>query len=215
MTRGIFATCHFRLPPGKGASDLEKAYRYVAFSQRKKNYIGVLPDGSVDIKGLTGKTSHTPPFIKKVFYESVKILGSVESSTDLERAREEIRRKLKETYVALRERQIPLDDLAFNVMMGKAIERFVDTTPQHVKAALLLRDQGRDIRAGDIVSYVKTVSAVGVKPVSMARPEEIDTEKYLEYLRSTFDQLLDSLGYDFDQIMGATKLEDFFWGSGA
>ncbi|MDG6910208.1 MAG: ribonuclease H-like domain-containing protein, partial [Nitrososphaerota archaeon] len=37
--------------------DLDKVYRYVAFSSRKKNYFGVLPDGTVDIKGLTGKKS--------------------------------------------------------------------------------------------------------------------------------------------------------------
>ena len=41
--------------------------------------------------------------------------------------------------------------------------------------------------------------------------DEIDVEKYLDYMRSTFDQILGSLGYDFDEILGATKLEDFSW----
>ncbi len=37
--------------------DIDKTYRYVAFSERKKNYFGVLADGTADIKGLTGKKS--------------------------------------------------------------------------------------------------------------------------------------------------------------
>ncbi|MEM1590266.1 MAG: DNA-directed DNA polymerase I, partial [Candidatus Bathyarchaeia archaeon] len=35
--------------------DVDKVYRYAVFSSRKKNYLGVLEDGSVDVKGLTGK----------------------------------------------------------------------------------------------------------------------------------------------------------------
>jgi hypothetical protein len=31
-------------------------------------------------------------------------------------------------------------------------------------------------------------------------------------MRGTFDQILDALGYEFDEILGATKLEDFFFG---
>ncbi|MBI4258451.1 MAG: DNA-directed DNA polymerase I [Thaumarchaeota archaeon] len=193
--------------------DIDKSYRYVAFSERKKNYMGVLPDGNVDIKGLTGKKSHIPPVIKKAFYDSINILSQVKSEGDFEKAREDIKHKLKGTYTALREKKLPLEDLAFNVMMGKPIERFVDSTPQHVRAAMLLRSKGKEVKAGDIVSYVKTTTPPGVKPVSMARPEEVDSEKYIDHLRSTFDQLLDSLGYEFDEILGATKLEDFFWGS--
>ena len=60
---------------------------------------------------------------------------------------------------------------------------------------------------------MKTTTGDGAKPVSLTRKDEIDVEKYLEYMRSTFDQILGSLDYNFDEILGATKLEDFFWGS--
>jgi DNA polymerase I len=189
--------------------DLEKSYRYVAFSQRKKNYLGVLPDGSVDIKGLTGKKSHTPPFIRKAFYDAVSILSRVRSPTDFESAREAIRQDIHAKYLALRSRAVPLEELAFNVMIGKPPARYMDTTPQHVKAAQLKIKAGWEVKAGDIISFVKTSTPPGVKPVEMARVEEVDNAKYLDYLRSTFDQVLDALGYEFDEILGATKLEDF------
>ncbi len=191
--------------------ETDKIFRYVAFSQRKKNYVGVYPDGTVEVKGLTGKKSHTPEFIKRTFYEVLEILSKVESKGDFEKAREEIRAKLRKAYLDLKNRKVPLEDLAFRVMLSKPIEKYVDTTPPHVKAAMLLQRRGKEVKPGDIIAYVKTIGGLGVKPIELAKIEEVDTEKYVDYMRSTFEQLLDSLGYEFDEIMGATRLEDFFW----
>ncbi|MEM3046574.1 MAG: DNA-directed DNA polymerase I, partial [Candidatus Bathyarchaeia archaeon] len=51
--------------------DIDKTYRYAVFSARKKNYLGVYPDGSVDIKGLTGKKRNTPEFLQKAFFDMI------------------------------------------------------------------------------------------------------------------------------------------------
>ena len=48
-----------------------------------------------------------------------------------------------------------------------------------------------------------------VKPVELASDEEIDADKYIAYLQSTFDQILDALGLDFEKIIGLTRLEQF------
>ena len=190
--------------------EIDKTYRYVAFSERKKNYFGVLQDGTADIKGLTGKKSQTPEFLKKAFYQSLDILGTVYATEDFERARREIKALLTQTVSKLRNKEIPLDELAFNVMIGKAISGYSGTTPQHVRAAKLLQDTGKEVKAGEIISYVKTKTPPNVKPVSLARLDEIDADKYLEYASSMFDQMLDSLGFSFDEIMGSTTL-DAFW----
>ena len=190
--------------------DIDKVYRYVAFSERKKNYFGVLQDGTPDIKGLTGKKSQTPEFLKKTFYQALDILGRVYKPEDFPQARSEIKGLLTQMVRKLRDRQIPMEELAFNVMIGKSLSGFQGTTPQHVKAAKLLQDNGRDIKAGDIISFVKTRTPPNVKPVSLARIDEIDADKYLEYASSMFDQMLDSLGFSFDEITGSTTL-DAFW----
>ncbi len=190
--------------------DIDKVYRYVAFSERKKNYFGVLQDGTPDIKGLTGKKSQTPEFLKKTFYEALDILGRVYKPDDFPQARSEIKGLLTQMVRKLRDRQIPMEELAFNVMIGKSLSGFQGTTPQHVKAAKLLQDNGREIKAGDIISFVKTRTPPNVKPVTLARIDEIDVDKYLEYARSMFDQMLDSLGFSFDEITGSTTL-DAFW----
>ncbi len=60
-----------------------------------------------------------------------------------------------------------------------------------------------------MISFVKVVKEPHVKPVQLASDSEIDVEKYVGYLRSTFDQVLDALGLDFEEIIGLTKLERF------
>ena len=87
--------------------------------------------------------------------------------------------------------------------------------PQHIKAAMLLDQSGKQVRAGDIISYVKTKTNDGVKPVELVTNiNEIDIEKYLETMESTFDQILASLNFNFKSILGKERqssLDELFW----
>ena len=193
--------------------EVDKEYRYVVLSNRKKNYLGVTKDGKVDVKGLTGKKSHTPGFIKKVFYELLDILAKVQNKEDFENSKKQISAKIAEWSKKVAEKQIPLKDLAFNVMMSKAPSEYLKTIPQHVRAAKLL-ESTREIKRGDIISYVKIINKPGVKPIEMAKPEEIDVKKYMEFMESTLDQITSSMDLDFDVILGKPKqtgLDQFFW----
>lgn len=212
--------------------EIDKQYRYVVFSDLKKNYLGVLSDGTVDVKGLTGKKSHTPPFIRQAFYDILDILGKVNSEKDFESARESIRKVIQQNAKNLEARKIPLEDLSFNVTINKSLSTYGKKTgsktvdgkstdtykglPQHIKAAKMLveADKGHEIRAGDIISYIKTNTGEGVKPVELAKPEEIDTEKYLETMESTFEQVLSALNFDFKSVLGKPRqqsLDELFW----
>jgi len=194
--------------------ELEKEYRYVAFSSRKKNYFGVNKDGTVDIKGLTGKKSHIPPFVKNAFYSTIETLSKVNTQEDFEKAKNNIKKDIKNRMKELKNNKVSLDDLAFRMMMSKPIEKYIDNVPQHVKAAIMLKEKtGKQYKAGNIIRFIKTNNTEGVKPIQLAKTREIDKKKYEEIMRSTFDQLLDSLGYSFDEILGATKLEDLLWGN--
>ena len=190
--------------------DVDKVYRYAVFSSRKKNYLGVSADGSVDVKGLTGKKRHIPLFIKKSFDQMKDRLSQVRTPAEFEDAKKEIRNIVRDRYLKLKRREWKrLDELTFNVVLGEAPERYVKTTPQHVKAADLLKKKGYELKAGDLISFVKVVKEPHVKPIQLASDSEIDVDKYVAYLKSTFDQVLDALGLDFDEIIGLTKLERF------
>jgi DNA polymerase I len=190
--------------------DVDKVYRYAVFSSRKKNYLGVLEDGSVDVKGLTGKKRHIPLFIKKAFDRMKERLAMVKTPADFEEAKKDIIRNIRDCYMRLKRREWEsLSELAFNVVLGEEPERYTKTTPQHVKAARILKEGGMELKAGDLISFVKVVNEPHVKPVELASKNEIDVDKYIAYLHSTFDQVLDALGLDFDEIIGLTKLERF------
>ncbi|HKI08329.1 MAG TPA: DNA-directed DNA polymerase I, partial [Nitrososphaeraceae archaeon] len=221
--------------------EIDKQYRYIVFSELKKNYLGVMFDGTVDVKGLTGKKSHTPPFIRRAFYAILGILGKVSSERDFESAKEKIKIIVQENAESLELGKISQEDLSFNVMVNKSPKKYgkrilagigesssarsldgkaMDSAanfkglPQHIKAAKLLTDIGREVKAGDIISYVKTKTADGVKPVGLAKQEEIDIDKYLETMEGTFDQVLSSLGLNFRSLLGKPRqanLDELFW----
>ncbi|MGA8903495.1 MAG: DNA polymerase domain-containing protein [Candidatus Bathyarchaeia archaeon] len=192
--------------------EIDKNYRYLALSSRKKNYFGVLPDGSVDIKGLTGKKRHIPEFLHTAFYQMVSTLSEVKSPEDIGIAKTKITEIVKRCLVKLRSKEYTLHELAFSMMMSRTPEHYTKTTPQHVKAARQLQQAGAEMKSGDIVSFVKVRGESGVKPVQLARLDEVDSEKYVEYIRGTFEQVLDALGVEFEDLAGVKKLESFFGG---
>ena len=193
--------------------EIDKEYRYVVLSGRKKNYLGVTKNGKVDVKGLTGKKSHTPPFIKTLFYEILDILSKIKTVGEFESAKNKISDKIAQCARKVQAKEIPLQDLVFNVMLSKAPKDYTKTVPQHIRAAKQL-ESIREIKKGDIISYVKILNKPGVKPIEMARKSEIDSSKYMEFMESMLDQITSSMDLDFDTILGKPKqtgLEQFFW----
>ena len=193
--------------------EIDKEYRYCVLSNRKKNYFGVTKSGKVDVKGLTGKKSHTPPFIKRLFGEILEVLARIQTEGDFEEAKKEISGKIADYGRRVEAREIPLKDLTFTVMLSKALSEYVKATPQHIKAARQLEDT-RTIKRGDRISYVKVIGRIGVKPIEKARMDEIDSKKYMEFMESTLEQITSSMSLDFDKILKKPKqsgLDEFFW----
>ena len=193
--------------------EVEKEYRYVVLSGRKKNYLGVTKSGKVDVKGLTGKKSHTPAFIKSLFFDLLDILAEVKTTDEFEKAKSKISSKIAECSRKIQAKEIPLSELAFNVMLSKSPNEYTKTIPQHIRAAKQL-ESIREIKKGDRISYVKIINKPGVRPVEMAKQSEIDSSKYMEFMQSTLDQITSSMDMDFDTIIGKprqTGLDQFFW----
>ncbi|MFQ5977383.1 MAG: DNA polymerase domain-containing protein [Candidatus Heimdallarchaeota archaeon] len=182
--------------------DVDKAYRYVAFSKRKKNYVGVLTDGSVDIKGLMVKKSNTPVFIQKAFKQVMEILQDVETREDFRAARKDIHGVVKDSKTRLKENNYSAEELAISVQMTKTTAAYKGN-PQHIKAARLLEkhlqetreDDSFYLKPGTILRFVKTQTSGGVTPVELLKdPRLVDIKSYETQLESTFTQVLDTLG---------------------
>jgi DNA polymerase I len=187
--------------------DVEKTFRYSAHSNRKKNYLGVYNDGGVDIKGLSGKKRNTPLFIQNAFKEMVDELSKVYKPEDFEKAKTEIKSIIKRVFKKIKNYEYTPEELAFKVAITKPIKAY-SVDPQHVKAAKLLMERtDKEVGKGSIIYFLKTRDPIGVQPAEIANVRDIDVKKYKETVESIFEQVLDALGIDFDEIKGKTTLD--------
>jgi len=192
--------------------EIDKEYRYVVLSGRKKNYFGVLKSGKIVVTGLTGKKSHTPEFIKNLFKEMKEILGKVETPEQFEVAKDEISKKVGEWGNRLENRQIPLDQLCFKIMLSKDTNEYVKVMPQHIRAVKML-EVIRKVNKGEIIAYIKTDTREGVKPLELALPHEVDVKKYREFMERTLEQIIEPMNLNFDRMMGKpaqVSLDSYF-----
>ena len=187
--------------------DLDKVYRYVAFSGRKKNYVGIYPDGSVEVKGMMGKKRNTPQFLKQAFQDVLDDLSSVHTPEDFAKVKDSIKNRLRDILDRLRRKGFTLDQLTFHVALSKPIRAYNKNLPQHVKAALYLVKHGIEIMPGDTIVYVKVTGRDGAKPIQLAKLAEIDVKKYEEHVKSTFEQILAAIGLTWDEVEGTRTLD--------
>jgi DNA polymerase I len=190
--------------------EVEKTYKYVALSDRKKNYIGVYDSGYVEVKGLSGKKRNTPLFVQKAFQAMLDVLAKVDTPEGFESARDEIRTivyKVIDKLEGKAEEYTP-EELAFRIQITKKLDSY-GVKPQHVRAALMLN---KETPVGTIIEFIKTKDEEGVLPVQMAKTQAywIDKDKYIDTLKSVFGQVLDAVGLDFEGLMGFTTLDQFF-----
>jgi len=135
----------------------------------------------------------------------------MQSEADVNAAKEKVAQEIKEIYTRLKEKGYNLDQLAFKVMLSKSIDQYTKTMPQHAKAALQLKNStGINVTSRDIILFVKVKGKDGVKPVQLAKLKEVDVEKYVEAVRSTFEQVLKAFGLTWDDITSRISIDSFF-----
>ncbi len=190
--------------------EVDKEFYYVLFTGLKKNYVGVLTDGGIEIKGLVAKKRNTPVFLKELFTEIIEKLKAARTPEDFVEFKEWLQNQVKTLYLQLKNKELTLDKLAFKMALSKPIEEYKKTKSQHVKAALQLKRYGVTVLPGDIIAFVKVKGKDGVKAIQLAKLYEVDPDKYIEQIRSALEQLLQAFGVNWDDIIGLSKLETFF-----
>lgn len=176
--------------------EVDKEYRYVVFSTRKKNYFGIKKDGKVDIKGLTGKKSHTPPFLKKLFNDIMDELKKVNTEPEFEPVKGKISVMISDLIKSFD--TIPLEELAFKTKINKDPTEYKGNS-QHIKVG---KQTGKELVKGQILKYVKTWNKPHVKPLELAERKDIDKGKYMETIQATIEQVTEPMDIDFDSLTG-------------
>jgi len=156
----------------------DKVYVRVFFTEAKKRYCGLLPDGRIDIVGLEAVRGDWTDLAREVQERVIEVMlkeGSVDKAV----------KYVNEVVDRLRRREIPLSKLIIWKTVAKRLEDYEVEAP-HVVAARKLIAAGYSLTVGDKIGYV-IVDRPGDTLADKAEPylfvknvEEIDVEYYVK-----------------------------------
>ncbi len=206
--------------------EVEKTYRYVVLSQRKKNYFGVYPNSELDVKGLMGKKRNTPPFLQKAFKNVLEILSKVKSEPEFDAAQTRVKENIRDVYRKLEKGKYSNEDLAITMQMTQHLHKYA-VNAQHVKAAWQLEEMyqrqnhnkplnksvpAEFIKSGRFIRFVKTKTPDRVTALElMSQKSKIDVKAYRSMIDTIFEQLIGALDIEMEELStGQVNLMEFF-----
>jgi DNA polymerase I len=181
-----------------------KLYKRVFFTEAKKRYAGLLPDGSLDIVGLEVIRGDWAEVAKKVQEHVLEIILKKQSPT---MAADFVRSVVEE----LRHRKVPFRDLIIWKTLTKPVEEY-KIKASHVEAAKALRGKGWKMTVGDKVGYV-ILAGEGrlydrVKPYVFAVYDEIDVDYYVaKQVVPAAVRVLEFFGVTEEELLRPVKKE--------
>jgi len=190
---------------------IDKIYKKVFFTEAKKRYCGLLPDGRIDVVGLEAVRGDWSDLAKDVQEKVIEIVLKEESP---QKAVEYVNKVIED----LREGNIPLHKLIIWKTVTKRIEDYEVEAP-HVAAAKILVQMGYQISKGEKIGYI--VCKGGEKISERAKPyiivnnyDEVDVEYYInnQIVPATM-RILGYFGVKETQLVGKTpqkSLLEFF-----
>jgi DNA polymerase elongation subunit (family B) len=206
--------------------EVEKTYRYVVLSKRKKNYFGVYPNSKVEVKGLMGKKRNTPPFLQEAFKHVLQILSEVRTISEFDEAQNQVKRYARDVYQKLEKGKYSYEDLAITMQLTQPLHRY-KVRAQHVKAGWQLErllqsqdgieqvDESREpryVKSGQFIRFVKTRTKDRVTSIElMSEKSKIDVKAYRSMIDTIFEQLFGALDIEVEELSsGQVNLMEFF-----
>ncbi|MCE4606664.1 MAG: DNA polymerase II [Desulfurococcales archaeon] len=155
---------------------IDKIYRRILFTGAKKRYAGLTVDGLLDVTGLEAVRGDWCELAKEV---QLEVLRTVLREGDVERAIEYVLNIIDD----LRSNRIPMEKLViWKTLTRRPSEYKVDSA--HIRAALLLEQQGYRIAPGMKIGYVIIKGhgklADRAKPFILSSKDEVDVEYYVD-----------------------------------
>ncbi len=190
----------------------DKIYVRAFFTEAKKRYCGLLPDGRIDVVGLEAVRGDWSELAKEVQEKTIEIIlkrGSVTEAVDY------VRSVIRD----LREGRVPLSKLVIWKTVTKRLEEYEVRAP-HVAAARRLLSAGYMLTTGDKIGYI-IVNRGGPSLADRAEPyifvkspSEVDVEYYInKQVVPAAMRILGYFGVREDQLTSAARqrsLVEFF-----
>lgn len=192
----------------------DKIYTRIFFTEAKKRYAGLLPDGKLDIVGLEVIRGDWAAIAKKVQEKVLEIILK-------ERSPQKAAKFTQQFIYELRQKRVSFRDLIIWKTLTKPVEEYA-VKASHVEAAKMLMEKGWKLAVGDKVGYVVVLGGgrlyERVKPYMFASYDEVDIEYYAtNQIVPAAARILESFGITEEQLLAGKgerketrKLTDFF-----
>jgi DNA polymerase I len=155
---------------------------------KKKHYIGILEDENIEpvIKGMEGIKNDRPVWINKIEKQFAEDIKNGNDPT----------LNIGNQYRVMQSGLVPLEELLIKGILQKDPNEYPKNRVQRLVGTELHSSKG------DTIKYYKSDIAGG----GTSNPNLISRRKYLEMLRTTVEDSLKVMGYDFDRdILGQQK----------
>jgi DNA polymerase I len=189
----------------------DKVYTRILFTEAKKRYCGLLPDGELDIVGLEVVRGDWATVAKNLQEKVLEIILK-------EKSPQKAANYVRQYIVGMKEHKIPYKDFIIWKTLTKAPEEYEVRAP-HVEAARLLKKEGLDLTLGDKIGYV-IVKGEGklhakAKPYVLVSDEDLDIDYYVtNQVVPVAARVLSMFGVKEEELviskMSKINLEDFF-----
>lgn len=202
--------------------EIDKEFKFIIFSDLKKNYFGCLKNNKIVTAGLTGKKSNIPIIVRNCFKEITIELSKAENKGDMEKERiPKVKQIIKDYIHKIKNKKgISINDLIFNIMINREVDSYgkvksvsndVDGNeiikkvgiPQQIKIAMEMNknNPSLDISQNTVISFIKTKEGYKLPNEVSKSMKEIDTDKYVDTLKTSLNQILETLGISFDELL--------------
>ena len=186
----------------------EGEYKWIAFLPSKSNpmvgvpnrYFGCYQDGTIKDRGIETRRHDTPAYFSRFQREILEIMAQGNSISQVRARMPEVNSIFQKYRKQLQEGRVPLVDLIFTKMLSKDANAYTFSTVE-TGAIYQLQDEGKSMRAGQILQYVITDyyrnnSRKRTIPVALINEKTTyDSRRYTELLAAVCNSVTEPFGY--------------------
>jgi DNA polymerase I len=172
------------------------------FTEAKKKYCGLLPNGRLDIVGLEAVRGDWAACAKNVQEKVLEMI--LQKKTPAEAAE-----FVREYIMDLRQKKVPYKDLIIWKTLTKKVEEYEVRAP-HVEAAKHLLKEGWELSMGDKVGFVITIGAGKLyekaKPYFLTTYDQVDIEYYVtNQVMPAASRILEMFGISEEKLVPSAE----------
>jgi DNA polymerase-2 len=185
-------------------TSLDGIYRWIAFLSSRPDprvpvanrYFGLFQNGAWKVRGIELRRDDTSKWVKRVQQDMLNLLGNAPDAGHLGIQLPGIHDLLQSELSALRNQEIPLEELLVSQKLSRMLEEYKVPSPA-ARAAFQLAAIGKNLIPGQRVRFLYTRGDPGVFAWDLPELPDynaIDTERYAELLCRAAYTILQPLG---------------------